>query len=192
MTDEPAAPPAATATAAPNPDDPVLHADEPRAPTEYERALRSELWNAKEALRIAKAEHDAALAKLTSKNAEKLTEVQRAAQQRIVNTDLRAALGAAGASSVDDMLALLPRDKLVFNDAGEATNIAALVAEMKTTKPWGFGQTSTSSTATPPAAPAGGTAKSAMAMTGEEFKAARAAAIGAAGLPMGWTNARAA
>lgn len=114
-------------------------------------------------------------AKLTATE-KQAAEAMTQAQARVVNADLRLAAKDAGANDVADVLALMPRDRIKLDEAGEITNAADLIAGLKTAKPYLFGAASTSSTAAPPTqAPA--KAKSAMDMTAEEYAAARSAAI---------------
>lgn len=100
---------------------------------------------------------------------EKLTK----AQQSAVRANLRVAAKEAGAADPNDMLALIPADKLKVNDEGEIENAAELMAELKKAKPYLFGAASTSSTAKPPnndpPKP-----KSALEMTDAEYRAKRA------------------
>jgi hypothetical protein len=91
-----------------------------------------------------------------------------AAQARVINADLRLAAKDAGANDVADALALLPRDAIKLDDAGEITNAAGL----KAAKPYLFGAPSTSSTAPAPK-PTEARAKSAKDMTPAEYHAAR-------------------
>lgn len=103
---------------------------------------------------------------------EKLTR----AQQIAVKANLRIAAKEAGASDPNDMLALIPADKMKINDDGEIENADALLAEMKKAKPYLFGGASTSSTnPVPKVEPP--TAKQAKDMTADEYQAAKAALL---------------
>lgn len=94
----------------------------------------------------AKQEAEAKVAEANAKASETLTK----AQQKAVNADLRIAAREAGAVDVADALALLDRSKVKMNDDGDVSNAAELLAELKTAKPYLFGDAKTSSTQTAP------------------------------------------
>ena len=100
----------------------------------------------------------------------KATEAVAKAAARVVAADLKVAAKDADANDIADVVALLDRTKLIFNDDGEVTNAAALIAEMKKAKPYQFGSPSTSHAGNPPpqTAPA---AKHARDMTADELAA---------------------
>ena len=96
------------------------------------------------------------------------------AQQIAVRANLRVAAKEAGASDPNDMLALIPAEKLKVGEDGEIENAAELMAALKKAKPYLFGATSTSNpqqtpSADPPAP------KKAMEMPKAEYEASRAA-----------------
>jgi hypothetical protein len=133
---------------------------------------RTEADEHKKALETAAASHGVAL----SAAEKKANDATAAAAQKVVNADLRVAANTAGANDVADVLALLPRDKIKLNEAGDITNAAELMAELKVAKPYLFGAASTSSTAKPPA-DKNAAPKLAKDMTAEEYKIARAALV---------------
>ena len=110
------------------------------------------------------------------KNEGVVNEVRTAAQARVVTAELKVAAVAAGAKDAADILALIPRDKVVLDKDGEPTNHAELVAEIKAAKPYLFGAASSGSNAPVPKPNKNGE-KSVKEMTDEEYKAAKAAAL---------------
>jgi hypothetical protein len=99
------------------------------------------------------------------------TTAETAARDRTVKTEIRAAAKAAGAANDGDALAFIDTTKVTFNDAGEPTNIAELVAQVQKDKPYLFGSKSTSSTVVVPPVKEPST-KRAIEMTQEENDAA--------------------
>jgi hypothetical protein len=103
------------------------------------------------------------------------TQAVESAAKKVKRTDLMAAAKAAGAVDASEALRFVELGDVTVNDAGE-TNAATLVTALKITKPHLFSKISTSAAAAAPAAtdPA---KKSVLAMTKEEYAAARAAVI---------------
>lgn len=97
----------------------------------------------------------------------KAAEAAAKAAARVVTADLKVAAKDANANDIADVIALLDRSKLVFNDEGEVTNAGPLIADLKKAKPYLFGSPSTSHAGNPPpqTAPA---AKHARDMTPDE------------------------
>lgn len=105
-----------------------------------------------------------------------LAEVQRQTETRIIHAELKAEAVRAGIVDADG-LKLIDLSAARLNDAGEVEGAAALVADLKRSKPWLFGgSVSTSSAAAPPPAQPP-RQKSAVEMTEDEWRAARAALL---------------
>jgi hypothetical protein len=100
------------------------------------------------------------------------TAAQTAADARVIRAELKAAALKAGMVDLDGLkLADLSTVKLDAN--GEVEGADALLAALKTAKPYLFGQVQNSSTPVNPPNPKPPTAKLAKDMTAEEYAAAR-------------------
>jgi hypothetical protein len=102
-------------------------------------------------------------------------DVTEAAVKKVKRANLLAAARAAGAVDATEALQFVKLGDVTVNDAGE-TNAAELVAGLKAAKPHLFSKTSTSAAAASPAT-ADPMKKSVLAMTKEEYAAAKAAII---------------
>ena len=91
---------------------------------------------------------------------------------RLIQAELRAAAREAGMHDMDG-LRLLDQSALMLNENMELPEAVALIARLKHDKPYLFTTRSSSTAASPPAA-AAATARNAMNMTLEEWRAARA------------------
>ncbi len=118
------------------------------------------------------AELEAAKAEAIKAAETKAAEALSKAEQRAINADLRIAAKDAGAHDASDILALLDRSKVKTNDAGDVTNAADLMAELKKAKPHLFGATSTSNPKDPPK-PKDPAAKKVSEMTDAEYEASK-------------------
>jgi hypothetical protein len=141
--------------------------------------LRSEHTSAMDGLR---AEHTATLDSLRTDLTGKVTEAEGKAtdaagkaKARATQADLRIAAKEAGMVDLDG-LKLLDQAAVKTDDDGNVTNAAELMAAMKTAKPFMFGTGSTSNTSQTPLPNKEGAPKSALDMTADEYKAARAIA----------------
>jgi hypothetical protein len=106
-----------------------------------------------------------------------LTEVQKKAEARLVQAELKAEAMRAGIIDPDG-LKLLDLSKIKLNDLGEVENASSLIAQMKQVKPWLFSASASSSSAAasaPPAEPP--RQKLATEMTEDEWRSARAALL---------------
>ena len=105
-----------------------------------------------------------------------LVEVQRQTEARIVRAELKAEAIRAGIIDPDG-LKLIDLSRAKLTEAGEVEGAGALVAELKKAKPWLFGSavSTSSAAAAPPAHPP--RQKSAVDMTEDEWRAARAALL---------------
>ena len=144
--------------------------------------LRTEHTSAMDTLR---AEHTSTLDSLRADLGTKVTEAEGKAtdatgkaKARATQADLRIAAKDAGMVDLDG-LKLLDPAAVQTDDDGNVTNAAALMAKLKTDKPFIFGTGSTSQATPPPPPNQQGAPKSATTMTDAEYKAARA--IAAAG-----------
>ena len=93
-------------------------------------------------------------------------------RERLIQSELRAAAREAGMHDMDG-LKLLDQSGLVLNEKMELPEAATLIARLKHDKPYLFTTRNSSTAASPPAA-ATATARNAMSMTLEEWRAARA------------------
>jgi len=143
-----------------------------------ERRVRSEI-EAKLAAETAKREADLAALRTESENATKaaVAAAQKAADERLMRREIRAALKEAGCKDVDDTLKIFDASGISITDAGDVEGVAEAIDQLKKSKAYlfdGVASSTTSSTATPPAATQGAP-KKASEMTAEEYAAARAA-----------------
>ncbi|MBV8524331.1 MAG: hypothetical protein JOY71_19750 [Acetobacteraceae bacterium] len=104
-----------------------------------------------------------------------LTAVQRETQARLIRSELKAEAIRVGIVDLDG-LKLLDTSSAKLNERGEVEGISALISQFKRAKPWLFGHSSSSSTASAPAAQAP-RQKLAKDMTEAEWRAARAELI---------------
>ena len=104
-----------------------------------------------------------------------LTAVQRETQARLIRSELKAEAIRVGIVDLDG-LKLLDTSSAKLNERGEVEGISALISQFKRAKPWLFGYSSSSSTASAPAAQAP-RQKLAKDMTEAEWRAARAELI---------------
>lgn len=158
---------------------PVVVADKPREPTEYEKQLRRE--SAK--YRTLAKTKDEELARVKAENLAAIEAVKTASRSesdaRVIRAELKASALKAGMVDLDG-LKLLDLSKVTLNDKNEIEGADALMAEAKKSKPWLFTEaTSTSSTQTTPA-PKSGDKKLATEMVpgSPEYIAARKAITG--------------
>ena len=102
----------------------------------------------------------------------KLAEAEQEAQSRLVRAELKVVAVRAGMIDLDG-LKLLDLTATKLNEHGEVENAADLMAQLRRSKPWLFGGTSSSSPASvPPSQPP--RQKLATEMTDEEYRTARA------------------
>jgi hypothetical protein len=152
-------------------DSPVDVADKARDPTPYEKKLRTEARQHR--LRAAEAERqrDEAIAAARKESEQLVAGAQSAADARVVRAELKAYALKAGIVDLDG-LKLLDLTGVKLKDDGEVDGAEALIANLRTAKPWLFGAASSSSSAKPPAEQSP-KSKKATEMTLEEWKAAR-------------------
>jgi hypothetical protein len=103
-----------------------------------------------------------------------LAEIERITQARLVLAELKTEALRAGMIDLDG-LKLLDLSGAKLNEQGNVEGAAALVAELKRTKSWLFGRSSSSGANPPPAQPP--RQKLATEMNDEEYRAARAALV---------------
>jgi hypothetical protein len=102
----------------------------------------------------------------------RIAELEATHRARLVRAELKAEAVRAGMVDLDG-LKLVDLATVEVGDDGEVKGGEALMRALRRTKPWLFGQASTSSTAAaPPATPPG--PRRAMDMTHDEWRAARA------------------
>lgn len=125
-------------------EEPVVVADKPREPTEYEKQLRRE--SAK--YRTSSKAKDEEIARLKTEGEATLAAVKATAKtdadQRVIRAELKASALKAGMVDLDG-LKLLDLSKVTLNDKGEIEGADALMAEAKKSKPYLFGETTTTS-----------------------------------------------
>lgn len=145
---------------------------------EYVQELRHESASyrtkAQEAERKAQ-EAAEALAKAAKDAEDKITAANKAANDRIIRAELKAAALKAGMVDLDG-LKLADLSKVKLNDQGEVEGADALMEEMKKAKPYLFGTANTSNTQQTPAKGKTET-KKVTEMTPAEYAAAKNAAI---------------
>jgi hypothetical protein len=104
-----------------------------------------------------------------------ITATQAAANARIIKAELKAAAIQAGMVDLD-ALKMLDTSKITIDDDGEVVGADTLIAAAQKDKPYLFGATKTSSTATPPKVDTT-TRVNAATMSKEEYAAAKAAEL---------------
>ncbi len=126
------------------------------------------------ALEVARADAEKALQATRDEWASKLTAAEQAAaerdakaRERVTRADLRVAAREAGMLDLDG-LKLLDTAALKLGDDGTVLNAAEALAALRQSKPWAFGQATTSATAQAPA-PATGKLKHVNDMTDAEL-----------------------
>jgi hypothetical protein len=97
------------------------------------------------------------------------------ARSNLVMAELKAEAVRAGMVDLDG-LKLLDTSSLTIGSQGEVAGATALMEHFRRQKPWLFGQSSTTTTAAPPA-PQPPRLKQATEMTQDEYRAARAAIL---------------
>jgi hypothetical protein len=102
----------------------------------------------------------------------RLAEVEAQSQSRLIHAELKTEAVRAGMVDLDG-LKLIDASTVTLNEAGEVAGGAALMMQLRRSKPWLFGgSSSSSSAAAPPSRPP--SAKLATEMTYDEWRAARA------------------
>jgi hypothetical protein len=143
-----------------------------REPTPYEKKLRTEARQHRMRAQEAERHRDEAVAKAIKEAESKVADIQSSANQRIVRAELKAHAVKAGIVDLDG-LKLLDIDKIKMNAEGEVEGAEEVISNLRTAKPWLFGQNSSSSSAKPPAEQ-NIKPKNAKDMSQEEWRAARA------------------
>jgi len=106
---------------------------------------------------------------------QRLTELQRDTEARVIKAELKVEAVRAGMVDLDG-LKLIDLSSLKLNNQGEVDGASQLMAQLRRTKPWLFGGAFTSSSASaPPAQPP--RQKLATEMTDDEYREARAALL---------------
>lgn len=113
------------------------------------RGHESEAARAREEMEVARRERDETATKARKDAQAAIAEARRAADARIIRSELKAAALAAGMIDVEG-LKLLDTSGVELNEDGNIVVPATLFADAKKAKPWLFGQASTSSTAATP------------------------------------------
>jgi hypothetical protein len=103
---------------------------------------------------------------------QQLNHMQQEADRRLIRAELKAEAARAGMIDLDG-LKLVDLSSAKLNDKGEVEGAAAMMGQLKRSKPWLFGNPSSSSAATPPVAQPP-RQKRATEMTDAEYRAARA------------------
>lgn len=143
---------------------------------EYTTELREEakLWRLKAEKAAKEREEKEKEAATAKEDAERVkTEAKQAADQRIIKAEIKALAVKEGIVDVDG-LKLVDLSQLKLGEDGELDTEAAIkvVEKLKKDKPYLFTTPTTTHTGAKPA-PKGGTPKSALEMTADEFKAAK-------------------
>lgn len=168
---------AAAAEVAVEETDPVVIADKPREPTEYEKRLRRE--NASERVKRKQIEADLTAARkaIEEKEAAALAMVERARSEtaaamneRLMRAEMKAAALAAGMVDLDG-LKLLDLSGVKLDEAGEVKIPEGFFDKAKAAKPYLFGAKATTSTPTTPPAAEAPAQKSAREMSSAELSA---------------------
>ena len=102
----------------------------------------------------------------------RLAEVEAQNQSRLIRAELKTEAVRAGMVDLDG-LKLIDASTVTLNESGDVVGGAALMMQLRRSKPWLFGGASSSSSAAPPPSRAP-SAKLATEMTYEEWRAARA------------------
>jgi hypothetical protein len=102
----------------------------------------------------------------------RLAEVEAQSQTRLIRAELKAEAVRAGMVDLDG-LKLIDAGTLSLNEAGEVEGGAALMMQLRRSKPWLFGGSSSSSSAAPPPSRPP-SAKLATEMSYEDWRTARA------------------
>jgi hypothetical protein len=105
----------------------------------------------------------------------RLAETEQESRARVVRAELKVEAVRAGIVDLDGLKLLDPRDFELTSDGGLA-NGAELMTQLRRSKPWLFGGTSSSSPANPPPSQPP-RQKLATEMSDEEYRAARAAIL---------------
>ena len=104
-----------------------------------------------------------------------LSDLQRETQGRLIMSELKAEALRAGIIDLDG-LRLADTSEVRVEQDGAVSGAAATISELRRRKPWLFSAASSSSTATVPLAQQA-TQKTALQMTEQEYRAARAALL---------------
>jgi hypothetical protein len=105
----------------------------------------------------------------------RLAEVEAQNQTRLIHAELKAEAVRAGMVDLDG-LKLIDAGTVSLNEAGELEGGAALMMQLRRSKPWLFGGASSSSSAAPPPSRPP-SAKLATQMSYEEWRSARAVVL---------------
>lgn len=116
------------------------------------------------------AEAEAKVANAAKESDEKVSAAQKAANDRIIRAELKAAAVKAGMVDLDG-LKLADLSKVKLNDAGEIEGADALMEEMKKTKSYLFSSTTSTSNTDPKPKPSDNKPKKVSEMTEAERKA---------------------
>jgi hypothetical protein len=154
-------------------DDPVVIADKPREPTEYEKRLRREAAKHRTDAKAARDEIERVKAAAEAEKEAIRVQARTEAEQRVIRAELKAAALKAGMVDLDG-LKLLDLSSVKLNDNGEIDGADALMAAAKTSKPYLFGAVGNTSNPQTPPTPKAPEVKSAKDMTPEEYRAERA------------------
>lgn len=149
-------------------------------PEVFSREYVHELREENKSLRLSARGHEAEATKqktaaeaATQAAQAKETEIQNAANERIIRTEVRAAARAAGIAD-PDFIKLLDLAPVKLKDDGEVDIPADFFEKVKAAKPHFFGAQGSSSPHTPPGGGGGDTPKQAKDMTDAEYRAEKA------------------
>jgi hypothetical protein len=120
-----------------NPASDEVEAVVPHEPTEHEKRLRREVARYREQARIAESERDAATAAAARDRDEAIATVRTAADQRVIQAELKAAAIHAGIIDLDG-LKLANTEVLALNEQGGVEGIEHALSELKASKPYLF------------------------------------------------------
>ena len=130
--------------------DPVVVADKPREPTEYERQLRRESAKHRTEAKAARDELEKNKATAAADSEAIRTAAKADADQRVIRAELKAAALKAGMVDLDG-LKLLDLSMVKLDEKGEIIGAEDLMSKAKELKPYLFSSTTnTSSTNNPP------------------------------------------
>ncbi len=76
--------------------------------------------------------------KLAAESAEKAEKAQEVANQRIIDTEIRATARSLNANDINDVLALMGKEGVEIDDKGNVIGVEEAVAALKEAKPWMF------------------------------------------------------